>query len=670
MNGILVNQPWTMRCVNDSGSSRLTFQPGEALLFSAKDNSPVGGGQTVNLYPGYKTNGGFRYDRLDNSSGSLQPIYGSASDRFYSRVVRDAGGRGDWDTKRGVTFSVHNDQFPIAAFAENGSAIGGNYQITNPAPGDGPADKLRMLNLASSPDPFYASYISLDAASIEQPVGSSSTGKGLLGNNPLRYQTRGNIGIDSIWHIKNFPLNGTNGGIGLPEAFDARGFVGTTHLADGGLTHLPLVELPLRPLHSLAELQHCDISCSMKSPYGFNAIGNSHVFPSISPATLEFLGFDNKPIDQDWSYDHSYLANHLLFDDWFVSSIAPETAPWTGGETRPKDTVYRDHLMQAETLPNNFYQPAIAAGSADVAARVTEDIGEPVAWRSIASKLVVQGMFNVNSTSVPAWTAILRNMRDSEVPEFRYGASGAWRVEAGAANKEQTSFPRSTVTGSGETNIGNYPQLGHYHALTDIQIDALAREIVKQVKLRGPFLSLSEFVNRKFTSATGAQLTSTNPDSELVRAGAIEAALLTLSDPATAAGNENPNGELQSIFPEQTRPGGTSSGFPYAGVGSVVYGYPGWIRQADILRSLAPVLSVRDDSFVIRGYGDHRDTASGKIVAKAWCEAVVRRTAEYVDPSDEATVLPSAATLVSETNARFGRRFQIVSFRWLSPDEI
>jgi hypothetical protein len=73
---------------------------------------------------------------------------------------------------------------------------------------------------------------------------------------------------------------------------------------------------------------------------------------------------------------------------------------------------------------------------------------------------------------------------------------------------------------------------------------------------------------------------------------------------------------------------------------------------------------------VIRGYGDHRDTASGKIVAKAWCEAVVRRTAEYVDPSDEATVLPSAATLVSETNARFGRRFQIVSFRWLSPDEI
>ena len=41
--------------------------------------------------------------------------------------------------------------------------------------------------------------------------------------------------------------------------------------------------------------------------------------------------------------------------------------------------------------------------------------------------------------------------------------------------------------------------------------------------------------------------------------------------------------------------------------------------------------------------------------------------AERVDPSQSEETAPAA---LNETNARFGRRFRIVAFRWLGADEI
>ena len=61
---------------------------------------------------------------------------------------------------------------------------------------------------------------------------------------------------------------------------------------------------------------------------------------------------------------------------------------------------------------------------------------------------------------------------------------------------------------------------------------------------------------------------------------------------------------------------------------------------------------------------------SGEETSRAWCEAVVQRKADYVDPADASTVLPSSDTLSSSANANFGRRFEIISFRWLAPEEI
>ena len=106
--------------------------------------------------------------------------------------------------------------------------------------------------------------------------------------------------------------------------------------------------------------------------------------------------------------------------------------------------------------------------------------------------------------------------------------------------------------------------------------------------------------------------------------------------------------------------------FAKAAEGSSAYGTPGWIRQADILRPIAPILTVRDDTFTIRAYGDSLDK-NGKVVAQAWCEAIVKRTREFCDQSDAADSIDPPT---NPRNITFGRKFELISFRWLNSDEV
>jgi hypothetical protein len=56
-------------------------------------------------------------------------------------------------------------------------------------------------------------------------------------------------------------------------------------------------------------------------------------------------------------------------------------------------------------------------------------------------------------------------------------------------------------------------------------------------------------------------------------------------------------------------------------------------------------------------------------LAKAWCEAVVQRYPEYLNPQDKPETPVTASGLQAE-NRTFGRRILIKSFRWLSEEEI
>jgi len=234
--------------------------------------------------------------------------------------------------------------------------------------------------------------------------------------------------------------------------------------------------------------------------------------------------------------------------------------------------------------------------------------------------------------------------------------------------------------------------------LSETHIDLLAEKIVEQIKLRGPFLSLSEFVNRQLRPRDESDnsirgLSTLTHEETLARAGAIETAILEMSELEDPA--QNPNAALAfSPISQQTllgvespfiladgvAPGDVARGapgstavqyvvpeFPEAGKGSTSYGFPGWLRQGDVIRSLAPILTARDDTFRIRAYGSAVDT-TGQTV-EVWCEAIVTRTAEYVNSGDNTSVL-APNTLPSEINQQFGRKYEVVSFKWLNSDEV
>lgn len=106
--------------------------------------------------------------------------------------------------------------------------------------------------------------------------------------------------------------------------------------------------------------------------------------------------------------------------------------------------------------------------------------------------------------------------------------------------------------------------------------------------------------------------------------------------------------------------------FPEAAIGHNTYGLPAWTRQADILRPLAPILSARDDTFTIRAYGESRD-ATGKVLARAWCEATVQRTRDFLDPTDKPDITTKPSVPANQSH---GRRFKMISFRWLNANEV
>jgi hypothetical protein len=319
-------------------------------------------------------------------------------------------------------------------------------------------------------------------------------------------------------------------------------------------------------------------------------------------------------------------------------------------------------------LDNRAYRPILedrAITAAQAAQLFTDEVDSADSYRTIASRLEVEGMFNVNSTSVKAWRALLGHARNQRMPY--YNNSGDMVLSDPTDFAASRTTVASDVEAGKNGSSGNFPgasEYSGYRVFTEEMLDELAEEMVNQIRKRGPFLSLSEFVNRQLTS----------DDRELALAGAVQSALNVLA--AKNHPDINPYSELQassknaglSVLSAAGKAAGSDyTFFPEASEGKSSYGLPGWPRQADILRPLAPILSARDDTFTIRAYGDARD-ASGKIIARATCEAIVRRGREFVSPDEDTPDIIGPPTATA--NQEFGRRFHIISFRWLSASEI
>lgn len=456
------------------------------------------------------------------------------------------------------------------------------------------------------------------------------------------------------------------------------GFFGASYQPDGQ-TYITGRELPLVPLSSLAQLQNLPphpIDAMHWSGHHFqnNAIGNSFANPGIPAAKIKtpwwpfyLNGYIND--EGGWldgrslpksafvpaapNIDRSYAANHLLWDDYFFSSMGDQSGSFFQrfGTKRKLRDVVEEFYGGTSPLPNARYMPHLASGRSaeEISEELIGNSGTPTAdgHAKVAANLMVAGGFNVNSTSVPAWTAMLASAH------LKHPVVLDSRSSSGPGLEPEGKFVVSRFTmpnGPAAIDPGDEEQRWRgYRELSETEIRQLAEAIVRQVRRRGPFRSLGEFVNRRLEEYDETSLY-----------GALQAAL------------EDPDVDVNASYRgfDITRKdfADASYAYPEAAEGSRYQGTPAYVTQADLLQSMAPVINARSDTFIIRAYGESLSRDGKEVLARAWCEAVVQRYPEYLVPTDDPEVRFS--DLKEQVNRRFGRRFAIRSFRWIKPEEV
>lgn len=650
--------------------------PGGTKVFSITGSNPnTLIGRTLEAGPGFNPNNG-HFIQL-SSANSIDQIYSprvrNAADRartIKTRVKLDntITAPGSLAGKYGLRLVVRDDSVVAAGGTDRLDGSNGNemiYQMIAPSTVASSAvinvPDVSVSNITTNGYPFMSLTFGLRAIDNlndpGDPHDKNRLAKGFVQTSPTATNSDMTINpatsnrVNAAYDFNVLVHSATDDVVPNTGGTATSGYLMTGLTAGTGLARLIAADIPVKPLASLGELQGWDMRFGNPAPpFAYNVIGNSDATP-LMPSNAVDLG--SSPAT-NLEHDDSYCANHILFDDWFFSSINEGNPTQFGGGGSLK-TNYTNFLKGTAPLANSSYRPvgedvAMAQASGSQADSLfSQNVAPADSWRKIASRLEVMGMFNVNSTSVTAWKALLGHARGQQVPQYGAGAISL---------NPKTDYPATRYSVAGDTRAdsdsqgtagdgrANATQYTGYRVFTEPMINELAEKIVVQVRKRAPFLSLSEFVNRQLSS-----------DPDLAVAGAIQTALNQMEGTI--------HGDIDAAKANGD-PGASGYKFAAAAVGSSAHGMPGWVRQADLLRPLAPILSARDDTFIVRSYGDARD-ATGKVTATAHCEAVVRRTRNYCDSIDAAdTGSPPTAAV----NQMFGRKFEIVSFRWLSKSEI
>lgn len=446
----------------------------------------------------------------------------------------------------------------------------------------------------------------------------------------------------------------------------------------GAATRYVLRDVPTQPLVSLGQFMHMSATRYSNATGDYAAFGTGSMFvggslaspgiPTDYNAIAQIQGFTGAAPQRTIYTDDSFLSNEALFDRYFFSTVPPAGSPpsgtvwptaWTAFNAANSGTRLAD---PTKPLLNSRIEPLGANGEAPLMADL-RDVDRA------AANLLLDGAFNVNSTSVAAWKAFLAGTGGNAIRLWNASEKEGRTVSASSG----TPFSRFW-SASGRTDANTL--WSGLRILSDDQLDELAERIVLEVKARGPFLSLADFLNRRLGP-------SGQPES---RCGTIQAAIDKTAPDINAFAKQagRPVDATVPTEPGVARSGGgtvprapylisdnmkDASGAPW----STAIGVPGYLMQQDIVQAIAPAISARSDTFVVRTYGEVRNPTTGAIEGKAWAEAVLQRLPEFFDRNDPGLgALEAAAPIASlnATNKALGRRFKIIFFRWLNEDEI
>ena len=672
----------------------IDLQPGEFRLFSVLDRIVVKAGQTYPLKSGWSERGAFIVD-LKDDTGSDRLVPKGYSAWFGDIVLQDtqsnevkskfptldlANVASTWFTLK----SGNNILLRSTELWNGGGDPSAKNDLKVPEPvisgSSGGLDTTKTTYLIDdltgdkvTPNIATWSFFSRTTAQVEAPDEAQRL-RGWIDSNPRALVTNSlwdgskiqSDGKSTGWHTTsqfigawNAPGkpkevgDGKGGNRGLlseggsapsePEVSSSdgryQGFGGGSNTLAGGKTNVIVYDVPRSPLVSLGQFQHAQLSRYNFEP-GF-VVGNSYANPRIPLASTinpNFTGISGLNVT-----DLSYDVNKKLWDGFFFSTLGLDHVEGTGSSFDKFFDIKKLGSGESE-LPNPrmVFAPLLGDTTID---KILSDNPDR-APEAIAARILLKGAFNVNSTSKTAWKAVLSSMGTSQLPVLDPKAGTAsWQ------NPEGTRFNRfghviaNKAYQKGDPGDDD-PFWQGWRNLSDTELDELAGEIVTEVKERGPFRSMAEFVNR-------------NPNSSNTRhqlKGPLQAAL----DRVINVGFPTSVGKPARVpTGSQFSPAVTDEN---SAVGSASY-----LLQGDLLQSLAPILQVRSDYFRIRTCGETLDS-NGNVIARAWCEAFVQRTSDYSDPQDASHKSP--AELSSGTNETFGRRYQIVSFRWLPGSEI
>lgn len=397
-------------------------------------------------------------------------------------------------------------------------------------------------------------------------------------------------------------------------------------------------------------------STTFSKPEISHAISNSYALPVLAASATSNPQY----------LDHSYHANRMLWDSWFLSGIVQQQSPHHPERLSARQNF--ENLLdptREHRLPNAAMRPWLEHRSDGVAALFSGQAAKPDAHEIASSLLMIEGAFNVNSTSVEVWKSLLGSLDRAFMPVAsdpnHPGSVEAKQAGEIAVKNLLTTFgtggsggvDSSSFDGDVLANATNKAQWRGYRRLSNDELDALAEALVVEIRKRGPFLSLADFINRRAGN-----------DKDLALSGPLQAAL-----------DRTVNSRLlASPRRVETTPQDAGYVFPEAAALAKSLGGPAHVMQADLLTPIGSRLSARSDTFRVRAYGEARDPA-GRITARAWCEAIVQRVPDYLDPADpphaaENTAGRSIPALKSALNKALGRRFITTSFRWIPPSEM
>lgn len=413
-----------------------------------------------------------------------------------------------------------------------------------------------------------------------------------------------------------------------------------------------------QPLLSIGQLQHANLS--LQSDNAAYPVGNSSGVSYLpAPGRLIYQtfnsGYQGTTRLTTTLYDSSCLLNRTLWDRYFVSTV-PNTGTGKSGDTDSTPIDISTPLANPRMIPYGI--PSAT------------DLRDPA---KAAANLVLDGGFNINSTSEQAWRAVLAGCnRLAYDPVSRTAVSTELRAALSRFSKPLSAPPVA---------LDNSTVWSGYRSLTPDQIAQLARSIVTEIRSRGPLISVGDFTNRRLSLSSTITFPQAN-DSRL--SGVIQAAInatSSLSAPVNSA-SATPYANLvpspaswtgSTLNPYKAGNGNGSIGFAVAPISAKAAFAPQYLTQADVLSAIGPGLAARSDTFTVRAYGESLNpTASSSadpnyINGRAWCEAVVQRVPEYLDAAADSQ---AHSKPVATINQRLGRRYKIVSFRWLSANDI